>query len=208
MPIYSYKALKQGKEMVSGEITASDYKDAKDLIRKMGLVPTELKEYVDTKAKKATQLTSLSLAEKIDFRRMDAQKLDFEDGIFDLVISRNVLWNLEQPEQAYREWLRVLKPNGTVMNFDGNFYYYVTDAEYGDRTRWEHKHMQGINANSIDRIGEHLPMARRLRPEWDVQELQKLGAKEVCSNVTNEKILEDGHHLILNFQVSAVKAQV
>lgn len=74
--------------------------------------------------------------------------------------------------------------------------------------RWEHKHMQGINANSIDRIGEHLPMARRLRPEWDVQELQKLGAKEVCSNVTNEKILEDGHHLILNFQVSAVKAQV
>ena len=144
----------------------------------------------------------------IDFRRMDAQKLDFDDGIFDLVISRNVLWNLEQPEQAYREWLRVLKPNGTVMNFDGNFYYYVTDAEYGDRTRWEHKHMQGINANSIDRIGEHLPMARRLRPEWDVQELQKLGAKEVCSNVTNEKILEDGHHLILNFQVSAVKAQV
>ena len=144
----------------------------------------------------------------IDFRRMDAQKLDFEDGIFDLVIGRNVLWNLEQPEQAYREWLRVLKPNGTVMNFDGNFYYYVTDVEYGDRTRWEHKHMQGINANSIDRIGEHLPMARRLRPEWDVQELQKLGAKEVCSNVTNEKILEDGHHLILNFQVSAVKAQV
>ena len=144
----------------------------------------------------------------IDFRRMDAQKLDFEDGIFDLVISRNVLWNLEQPEQAYREWIRVLKPNGTVMNFDGNFYYYVTDAEYGDRTRWEHKHMQGINANSIDRIGEHLPMARRLRPEWDVQELQKLGAKEVCSNVTNEKILKDGHHLILNFQVSAVKAQV
>ena len=144
----------------------------------------------------------------IDFRRMDAQKLDFEDGIFDLVISRNVLWNLEQPEQAYREWLRVLKPNGTAMNFDGNFYYYVTDAEYGDRTRWEHKHMQGINANSIDRIGEHLPMARRLRPEWDVQELQKLGAKEVCSNVTNEKILKDGHHLILNFQVSAVKAQV
>ena len=67
MPIYSYKALKQGKEIISGEITASDYKDAKDLIRKMGLVPTELKEYVDTKAKKATQLTSLSLAEKIDF---------------------------------------------------------------------------------------------------------------------------------------------
>lgn len=144
----------------------------------------------------------------IDFRQMDAQNLDFEDETFDLVISRNVLWNLEQPERAYSEWLRVLKPDGTLMNFDGNFYYYVTDAEYGDRTRWEHKHMQGVNANSIDRIGENLPMARRLRPEWDVSELKKLGAKDVCSNVTNEKILEDGHHLILNFQVSAVKAQI
>lgn len=144
----------------------------------------------------------------INFRQMDAQNLDFEDGTFDLVISRNVLWNLEQPERAYSEWLRVLRPNGTLMNFDGNFYYYVTDAEYGDRTRWEHKHMQGVNACSIDRIGENLPMARRLRPEWDVSELKKLGAKDVCSNVTNEKILEDGHHLILNFQVSAVKAQV
>ena len=144
----------------------------------------------------------------IDFRQMDAQNLDFGDGIFDLVISRNVLWNLEQPGQAYSEWLRVLRPDGILMNFDGNFYYYVTDAEYGDRTRWEHKHMQGVNASSIDRIGENLPMARRLRPEWDVSELKKLGAKDVCSNVTNEKILEDGHHLILNFQVSAVKAQI
>ena len=67
--------------------------------------------------------------------------------------------------------------------------------------------MQGINANSIDRIGEHLPMARRLRPEWDVQELQKLGAKEVCSNVTNEKIWSRTSPDI-NSQVSAVKAQV
>lgn len=67
MPIYTYKALKQGKEIITGNIVASDYKDAKDLIRKMGLVPTDIKEYSDPKLKKASQISSMSLTEKIDF---------------------------------------------------------------------------------------------------------------------------------------------
>ena len=67
MPIYSYVALKQGKEVIKGEITASNLKDARDVIRKMGLVPTKVFEYNDTKAKKGGHLSSLSLNEKIDF---------------------------------------------------------------------------------------------------------------------------------------------
>lgn len=141
----------------------------------------------------------------VTFLRMDAQNLDFEDERFDLVISRNVLWNLEAPEQAYREWMRVLKKDGTLMNFDGNFYYYVTDEEYGDRTRWEHKHMQGVSANPIDRIGEQLPLARKFRPEWDMSVLKALEPKKLVSEVTNDKILQGGHRLVLNFFVTAVK---
>ena len=45
---------------------------------------------------------------QVHFQQMDAQNLEFADNSFDLVISRNVLWNLEKPEQAYKEWLRVL----------------------------------------------------------------------------------------------------
>lgn len=67
MPIYSYVALKAGKEIVRGEVTASNTKDARDVIRKMGYVPTKITEYVDTKAKKSSNLSSLSLVEKIDF---------------------------------------------------------------------------------------------------------------------------------------------
>lgn len=67
MPIYSYVALKQGKEVVKGEITASNIKDAKDIVRKMGLVPTQINEFVDAKAKKSSQMSALSLSEKIDF---------------------------------------------------------------------------------------------------------------------------------------------
>ena len=67
MPLYSYIALKQGKEVVRGEITASNLKDARDVVRKMGRGPTQINEAVDIKAKKATRLSSLSLSEKIDF---------------------------------------------------------------------------------------------------------------------------------------------
>ena len=67
MPIYNYSALKQGKEIVTGEITASNLKDAKDIVRKMGLVPTKIVEMSDVKLKKASRISPLSLTEKIDF---------------------------------------------------------------------------------------------------------------------------------------------
>ena len=67
MPIFSYIALKAGKEIIKGEVTASNLKDARDVVRKMGLVPTKITEYVDTKAKKGARIGSLSLGEKIDF---------------------------------------------------------------------------------------------------------------------------------------------
>ena len=67
MPIFSYTALKAGKEVVRGEVTASNLKDARDVIRKMGLVPTKINEYVENKQKKGDRLSVLSLSEKIDF---------------------------------------------------------------------------------------------------------------------------------------------
>lgn len=41
----------------------------------------------------------------IDFRKMNAQELSFPDESFDLIVSRNVFWNLEEPEHAYEERL-------------------------------------------------------------------------------------------------------
>ena len=39
-----------------------------------------------------------ALAERIDFRQMDGQRLEFPDESFDVVISRNLTWVLEYPE--------------------------------------------------------------------------------------------------------------
>ncbi len=41
--------------------------------------------------------------ERVTLQRMDAQNLEFADETFDVVISRNLTWNLEKPEQAYQE---------------------------------------------------------------------------------------------------------
>ena len=67
MPIYSYEALKAGKQVVKGEVTASNLKDAREIIRGMGLVPTRINESMDAKNKRAGGVTSMSLKEKIDF---------------------------------------------------------------------------------------------------------------------------------------------
>ena len=67
MPIFSYQALKAGKEIVKGEVNASNMKDAREVIRKMGYVPTKITEYVDTKTKKGQDIAALSLNDKIDF---------------------------------------------------------------------------------------------------------------------------------------------
>ena len=42
-----------------------------------------------------------ALADKIDFRQMNAEKLTFADHSFDVLVTRNVTWNLHDPEAAY-----------------------------------------------------------------------------------------------------------
>ena len=49
--------------------------------------------------------------------------------MFDVVISRNLTWNLKDPKRAYEEWCRVLKPGGKLLNFDANWYGYLYDEE-------------------------------------------------------------------------------
>ena len=67
MPIYKYTALKNGNNIVVGQISALDLKDARNIVRKMGLVPTNITEQNTSKVKVKGSIASLSLTEKIDF---------------------------------------------------------------------------------------------------------------------------------------------
>ena len=55
----------------------------------------------------------------INFQTGDAEDLEFEDHIFDVVVSRNLLWTLPNPHKALKEWRRVMKPGGALVVSDG-----------------------------------------------------------------------------------------
>ena len=105
MPIYSYVALKQGKEVVRGEVTASNLKDARDVIRKMGLVPTKINEFNEGKQKKGGAVAALSLAEKIDF--ISTLQILLQSGI--PAVESLMFMEQEAAKKKIRDMSKVLK---------------------------------------------------------------------------------------------------
>lgn len=52
--------------------------------------------------------------QKVTIRTEDATALSFADNSFDRVIAAHVLEHLYKPHEVLREWVRVLKPGGTL----------------------------------------------------------------------------------------------
>lgn len=132
--------------------------------------------------------------ERVTLQRMDAQNLEFADETFDVVISRNLIWNLEKPEQAYQEWMRVLKPGGVLLNFDANWYGYLYDEEKkeayeADRKKVEEQqlddHYLCTDIDRMENIARQVPLSAMERPAWDTKVLESLG---VCSIQTDSEI--------------------
>ncbi len=124
------------------------------------------------------------LAEKIEFLEMNAEALTFADASFDAVVSRNLTWDLPHPETAYREWRRVLKPGGLLLNFDANWYAYLFDEEAReayetDRRNTAEKGTEdgnvGPNFDVMEDIARRVPLSRLRRPAWDKRVLTSLG---------------------------------
>ena len=138
------------------------------------------------------------LAEKISFLRMDAQAPDFPDDSFDVIVTRNLTWNLTDPEKAYREWRRILRPGGAALIFDANWYAYLEDEEKKaewDRDR-ENASLEGVedhdsypDSRTMEDISRTLPLTPRRRPQWDLVTMLDLGYSEVSADVRiHEKV--------------------
>ena len=113
-----------------------------------------------------------TLARQICFRQMNAEELSFEAASFDVLVTRNVTWNLHEPEKAYAQWTRVLKPGGVLLNFDANWYRYLWDekAELGHR-----RDRENLAASDVRDENRQAPLSSLQRPAWDLDVLHGLG---------------------------------
>lgn len=136
-----------------------------------------------------------------EFQKMDSHSLSFTDQTFDLLLCRNHTWILQDPRAAYKEWLRVLKPGGRLLIFDGNWNLRMHDPEMQKKYEEdrERARMLGIsrpghvNKEEGERIAKDLYFSKRLRPRWDAVALMDCGFsklfidKDISATVWDEE---------------------
>lgn len=85
------------------------------ILAEMGydVVGVDVSEKMIEKAKKKAVNRGL----KVEFKLGDAEDLPFENGSFDAIVNRAVLWTLPRPRKALAEWRRVLKPGRKLCFF-------------------------------------------------------------------------------------------
>jgi ubiquinone/menaquinone biosynthesis C-methylase UbiE len=120
---------------------------------------------------------------KCDFKVMNANQIEYPDNTFDLIINRVVTWTLPDLYECYREWKRVLAPNGRIIVFDANHYANLFDPEKADAMHMmmRQRLIEGGKPYN-DHFDFHVrwsywgdcPMIGTPRPEWDRNMLYKL----------------------------------
>ena len=103
---------------------------------------------------------------------------------YDVVVSRNLTWNLPHPEKAYSEWHRILRPGGLLLNFDSNWYGYLFDETAREKYEADRASSAelglgdqniGENFDVMEDIARSMPLSGTTRPAWDISVLSRLG---------------------------------
>ena len=137
----------------------------------------------------------------VHFVKADAHKLPFLDNAFDLIVCRNLVWTLTNPQAVYQEWYRVLKKSGKVLVFDANWYLRLNDASLQEKYEKAMKMAEEMGyQDAVTReqeiecedIARNLPLSYELRPEWDKKALLECGFQNVFVDVDiSDKIYDE-----------------
>lgn len=151
------------------------------------------------------KLNAAAYEADVDFFVANAHELPFEDGKFDLVISRNVVWNLENPRSAFEEWDRILSDEGRVLYYDANWYLHLFDEDHAKeytKCQMEADILYPSECPSktigvhMEKIAYNLPLSKVQRPRWDVEALEECGMNviKVDENI-GDKVWEESEKL-------------
>lgn len=160
------------------------------------------------------------------FYVMDSQHPDLPHESFDMIVSRNLVWSLTEPEEAYKNWFRLLRPGGKILVFDGDYLIDLREPEAKEEVKYNYDQYAKEYRKKYGRDPEcsfakdtydiargwrtHLPLAGEKRPDWDIEVCKKTGYVDVRSEWVNEKIYVNEEDIYLNrnnqyFLISAQK---
>ena len=136
---------------------------------------------------------------------MDAEELAFDDGAFDVVLSRNLTWNLPHPEKAYREWHRVLRPGGLLINFDAE--YAKNFHRYDQDTNKAHATLDDALIEECHQLYHMLSMSAIDRPAWDVEVLEKIGFHKITTDMdVSDRIYREENQFYVPDRMFSIRA--
>ena len=114
---------------------------------------------------------------------MDAENPDFPDQTFDVVLTRNLTWTLPHPDQAYRQWFRMLKSGGILLNFDADYGHDPCNKDSSALpASHAHRTMAQEMLNECETIKGQLSISQQSRPAWDQALLQENGYTDISSD--------------------------
>ena len=126
------------------------------------------------------------------FLTADAQDTGLEAGSFDAVVTRNLTWTLPDPPKAYREWFRLLRPGGVLLNFDADYARNVRNQNQKE-SYIQNKGVYGHIGITPEQSRENAeitlaaPAGSALRPEWDMELLHAAGFASFGADLTAGK---------------------
>ena len=136
---------------------------------------------------------------------MDAEKLDFPDESFDVVISRNLTWTLPHPIEAYKEWNRVLKPGGMLLVYDAE---YAKGFHYCDQNEnLAHGEVAKQMMEECHDIYHMLSISTLDRPDWDAQVLSGLKYENIHTDLSvGDRIYHEKDNFYMPERMFLIKA--
>ena len=162
---------------------------------------------IDLSITMLTKASELAAYHKVNLKLIkgDIQNPPFAPASFDLIVSRNVFWNLPDLRIAYTKALELLKPHGLMLIFDGNHYYQYKDPDYQkDDPHKTHRHLEDIDVSIIDKIAKKLPASYKLRPDFDLTILKDINKCQAQSEILKSHI-KNKKNIIDAFVIKAIK---
>lgn len=133
----------------------------------------DLTEEMIQEARKSSKILQIPAT----FYVMDAEMPEFADESFDAIVTRNVSWTLPDLGKAYQRWYYLLKKDGVLINFDGD---YCRESAHQQLPK-DHAHTQITKKqwNAYEHLKAELRPISNPRPAWDQELLKLAGFKEI-----------------------------